>query len=253
MLLKITQHCSMGCSHCMNNATPNGKHMTEETLRVALKFLIDNNCYHSVIVSGGEPTEHPDFLKFMNIIIDTLNFTSYPHMITITTNGFWCLEHMEEAKSIVRNTPYCNVVWQVSTDNRYYPKELPIHKKLWREPGFTLCTDCVESMYPQGRAVDNNYDWNCKSSKCFNVRAIAKQIPNPTVESIVMTMLKNRKVCTPAIQYDGSIKLGESDLCPVCASIYDSPEDIVKKIIQFKCHECDHVNNNLPALYKRFL
>ena len=59
--------------------------------------------------------------------------------------------------------------------------------------------------------------------------------------------------CTPHIGVDGSIKLGESDLCPVCASIYDDMETIMAKIRGFKCHGCDHVNSRLPELYRRLL
>lgn len=32
MLLKITEACSMGCSHCVNDAKPDGEHMTLKVL-----------------------------------------------------------------------------------------------------------------------------------------------------------------------------------------------------------------------------
>jgi len=254
MLLKITEKCSMNCTHCMNRATADGEHMTEQTLDDALDFLINNNAYHSIMVTGGEPTEHPEFVKMMGKIISKMSCQSYPCVITITTNGFWCLEHPEEAKKIAVETGYVKVFWQVSTDRRFYPKELPTHKKLWREPGFCLCTDCVTALYPQGRALDNYPDLcTAKASKCFNVRALTKQLPNPSVESIVRELLNKQKFCTPAIRVDGSISLGESDLCPKMASIYDNPDEIIKKIKEFKCHQCDHINDKLPDLYKRFL
>lgn len=43
MLLKITEKCSMGCTHCMNNATPDGQHMSEKVFDDSLDFLIKNN------------------------------------------------------------------------------------------------------------------------------------------------------------------------------------------------------------------
>ena len=41
------------------------------------------------------------------------------------------------------------------------------------------------------------------------------------------------------------IKLGESDLCPVCSSIYKSEQEIMNDILNFHCHQCDHINKNL--------
>ena len=182
MLLKITEKCSMNCTHCMNRATADGEHMTEQTFDDALDFLLDNNACDVITLTGGEPTEHPEFSKLMWKLISKMEYEERPCIVNITTNGFWCLEHPEEAKKIAVETKYVKVFWQVSTDRRYYPKELPTHKKLWREPGFCLCEDCVESLYPQGRAIDNYPDsCSAKASKCFNVRAIAKQITDPSV------------------------------------------------------------------------
>lgn len=253
MILRLTEKCSMGCSHCLNSCTPEGKHMSLDTLNDALEFLIDNGATSSVIVTGGEPTEHPEFTECMKLIIEKLARAHKFSGITITSNGFWCLEHPEEAKKIAIETPHTFVQWQISTDKRYYPKELPVHEKLWEAPRFVLCEDCVISMYPQGRALENGYSWSYKSSKCYNVRALAKQLPNPTVRNIVEELLRFGKSCTPAINIDGSISLGESTHCPKMASIYDKPSDIVQKIKDFHCHQCDFINENLPYFYRRFV
>lgn len=253
MLLKITEKCSMGCTHCMNDAKPDGEHMSIDTLEAALDFLIRNHAYQSIVVSGGEPTEHPLFPFFMGVIIMTLSKHNLKSFITITTNGFWCLDNVAAAKEIAAATKDIVVQWQVSTDTRYYPKKLDTTKRLWREPNFVLCQDCVEFMYPQGRAKQNSFPYQAKASKCFNVRALSKQLPNPSVESIVNTLLMRGKFCTPAIRIDGGISLGESDLCPKCASIYDSSDDIIRKIKDFKCDGCYPLNENLDMKYKQFV
>lgn len=254
MLLKITEACSMGCTHCMNDAKPDGEHMTMDTLEAALDFIIRNNIYHHIVLSGGEPTEHPEFPLFMGYIIARLNRIEFPKMITITTNGFWILDNISAAKEIVASgNQYTDIQFQVSTDTRYYPKKLDVTKRIWREKGFELCKDCVEHMYPQGRALTNNLPWQAKASKCFNVRALAKQLPNPTVEKVVTALFGFFKFCTPAIRIDGAISLGESDLCPKCASIYDKEEDIIQNIIDFKCNGCDHINSKLSSMYSHFV
>lgn len=254
MLLKITEACSMGCTHCMNNAKPDGTHMTLETLDAALDFIIKNNAYHSIIVTGGEPTEHPAFSFFIGYIISRLNKIQHKKILTITTNGFWILDNIDTAKEIVAaGNEFTEVTFQVSTDTRYYPKRLDVTKRIWREKGFVLCDNCVESMYPQGRAKENNFPYEVKASKCFNVRAVTKQLPNPSIENIVMTLARAMKFCTPSIRVDGGISLGESDLCPRCASIYDSEKDIVQRIKAFKCDGCYPLNESLDMKYKQFV
>lgn len=256
MLLKITEKCSMGCSHCMNSATENGEHMSLDTFKDAIDFIIRNNAYHSIIVSGGEPTEHPMFPFFMGYLLGELTKRNLKSMVTIATNGFWILEseeNMKCAKNIAAGYKDVKFQFQVSTDTRYYPKKLDTTKRIWREEGFFLYKDCVQHMYPQGRAKENGYPYQAVSSKCFNVRALAKQLPYPTIENVTMTLALNGKFCTPAIRIDGGISLGESDLCPKCASIYDKEEDIIQKIKNFKCSKCDFINEKLPTPLRRFV
>lgn len=39
MMLKITERCAMGCTHCMNNAKKDGKDMELGVFADALQFL----------------------------------------------------------------------------------------------------------------------------------------------------------------------------------------------------------------------
>lgn len=256
MMIYITEKCSMGCPHCIDDAKPDGQHMTFETLEASMEFLIKNNIYHSIIVTGGEPTEHPEFPMFMKYIIGTLAKHNLKSMVTVTTNGFWILENEENrevCKQIANGVNDIRVQFQVSADKRYYPKRLDVTKRIWREKGFTLCDDCIISIYPQGRAKTNNLEWSAKGSKCFNIRALSKQLPNPTLETLVAGLYVNLKFCTPAIKINGDIVLGESVLCPTCASIYDEPETIIQKIKDFKCNGCNQINDRLPDVYRQFV
>lgn len=253
MLLELTEKCSMGCTHCMNNATPEGNHMTEETLDDCLDFIVQNRLHTHLIVTGGEPTEHPLFVQMITRIIGRLSQQDRTSVVTITTNGFWCLEHQDIAQDIAKGTSNVHVLWQVSTDDRFYPKKLDTTKRLWRQPGFVLCKQCVERVYPQGRALENKLPWEAKASKCLNVRALAKQLHNPTLTDIVDRLLSNGFFCTPTIHIDGGIGLGESALCPTCTSIYEPMQVIIDKIRTFRCHRCDFINEHLSPIYKAFL
>lgn len=41
MLIQITNRCHMGSSHCMQDATPKGRHMTDETFDQVMDFCIE--------------------------------------------------------------------------------------------------------------------------------------------------------------------------------------------------------------------
>ena len=243
----------MGCRHCMNNAKPDGRDMELSVLRDTLCFLRDNGLGQvNLVVSGGEPTEHRDFDAVMREIIGFGWFK----IVTVTTNGEAVQRDPERFKGYVRAAKEAGLalLFQVSADTRYYPRRIETHKRIFREEGFVLCDNCVEQIYPQGRARDNEIPWEAKASKCFNVRAIAHQLGDGAVLSDIENVLRGRmKFCTPQIGVDGSIKLGESDLCPVCASIYDDMVVIMEKIRKFKCGGCDFINERLPELYRRLL
>lgn len=234
MMIKITERCTMGCTHCLNDAKPDGKDMTVETFIETLNFCRNNNIGTMMTITGGEPTEHREFGKIMNALIKFEDETRWFTEITITTNGEDIL------------------IFQVSTDSRYYPRKIQTHKRIFREPGFVLCEDCVESVYPQGRALLNCLPYNRKSPNCFNVRALVKQGVR-SLNELEMVMLAHGKFCTPHISINGEIKLGESDLCPVCASIHDDPKVIIEKIKSFNCNGCKHIVDNLEEKYRKFL
>lgn len=257
MMIKITERCTMGCPHCMNDAKPDGKDMSVDTLVKSLDFLRENNLgKEHLIITGGEPTEHEDFDAMIRTIIGYSAVHKCFAVITVTTNGEVIQKDPERFLSYSREADGFgfSLLFQVSADVRYYPRRIQTHKRIFREEGFVLVDDCIEQIYPQGRALDNNIPWESKSSKCFNVRSISHQLPeSATLRDIEIQLVSRMKFCTPHIKINGDMGLGESDLCPSCASIYDDMETIMEKIRKFKCHKCDHINDKLPELYKRLL
>ena len=73
------------------------------------------------------------------------------------------------------------------------------------------------------------------------------------ISKMVMTMLMKGKMCVPVIAPDGSIKLGESALCPAVASIYDTEDVIIDNIKNFHCRQCkiawEKLKENSPETY----
>lgn len=255
MMIKITERCTMGCIHCLNSASPDGKDMSVETLTDVLNFLFTNDLGKMIIITGGEPLEHENFAKMMKCIYHwNIYHDNYIRLITITTNGEKILEDQDQYKSIVDLFKQKDVklIYQISADTRYYPRRIPIHKRIFREPSFVLVDNCIDQIYPQGRAVDNHLPWFAKAMKCFNVRSITKS-SDCTLSNIEYILAEHAKFCTPHIKIDGSIGLGESDLCPPCGTIYDSQDEIIDKIRNFKCDGCSHIYKMIPNEYKEIL
>lgn len=252
MLIKITDKCNMGCSHCLSDCTPNLHDMEWNTFIDAMLFYNKycKDVRKPIIISGGEPTESK---IFYNVISELISYTLLNIPITITTNGIWLSENEQVVKDLKKYLPACTI--QIVVDDRYYPIHVNEDSPIFNYDNVILCRDVLR-IYPQGRAIQNNLSFEAKSSKCFNIRAITKQMVErgiPNLSTIFNTMTMHQKFCTPHIDIDGNIKLGESRLCPVCSNICKTEKEIIDDIINFKCHQCDFLNENLPSQYKRFV
>ena len=84
MLLRITEKCRMECPHCLVCATPDGKHMSRDLFVKSLEFL-DRLGAKCLVISGGEPTDHPMFFEFMDIVKHGLREV----FVIITSNGMF--------------------------------------------------------------------------------------------------------------------------------------------------------------------
>lgn len=60
---KITNSCDMGCPMCHENSVPNGKHGD----LFAPSFLDALHTYTEIAIGGGNPLEHPDLYKFLQL------------------------------------------------------------------------------------------------------------------------------------------------------------------------------------------
>lgn len=247
MMIKITQKCSMGCTHCMNDAKSNGQHMDFSTFMNVIEFQKKHGG-PACLITGGEPFEHPEFWDFILYAMAELPGV----VITVATNG---LALADPANAALVETAYKKrypLLFQVSTDPEYYPIQLDTSLPIYHSKNVTLI-DKIPKIYPQGRAVTNNLKWSAIGSKCCNVRCVAKQLKDPTLFITNIMLLANNKLCTPHIDIYGGIKLGESDLCPTCSTIYKKEDEIMSSIINFTCDKCDHINKNLPQEIKKLL
>ncbi len=252
MVIDLTYKCSMGCTHCMSDCTQNGEEMSLDVLKDVCNFItgkkIDTVQPLILGISGGEIFEHSQILECLDIIFDRFG-TKRNIAFILTSNGRILSEtpeYLEYLKDIKSKYGKNKVMLQITDDDRFYPTKLN-QKQRYRLEKIGAVIDTVpgskenrnKCLYPQGRAL-LNYDesyWNTKAPKCVNCRLLVHQGIH-TFKDLVQTLTNGMKNCTPSISPNGEIKLGESRLCPSIATIYDSDVEIINKIRNCKCSNC---------------
>ena len=243
MLIQITNRCHMGCPHCMQDAKPRGKHMTEETFEQVVEF-----CRQArplvVSVTGGEPTEHPQWLPMTKTLLE---LPTKP-MVIIITNGEWIEDaktRIAMARLIRENKPRVKV--QVYSHPKYYPDYdwTVSHEQQFRSIG---CIPDFESpifMQDLGRARKNCQDEVRESDhvpSCINSHLIAKQALS--LPHFLSMAAQAAKFCRPLIDPAGGIHMSESWLCQTVAHVSDgATEAFIKMKASRPCKECRLYHN----------
>ena len=237
----------MKCTHCFINATPNGKHMDMNVFEDVISFIrkIRPNV---LLLSGGEPSEHPNFIQ---IIQDLKKVLRVSNLLLIATNGMFL--YNEELTQKVLDM---DVNIQITNDERFYPQRVPIikHEKIFYETR-------IGEIFPLGRAVENqlnrtDMDRKSQAPKCFNVRSLVRGgHVNTFRDLIAFTELRLQKFCVPSIDIYGDLHIGETDECYKIGSIYDKEESIFENIRDLKFHQCNKcgLEDNLVNQYRKIL
>jgi len=236
MLLRITDHCKMACNHCFINATPKGKHMEFSTFMNSVK-LANKLGAKVLLLSGGEPTDNPNFIKFLNFA--TLNFSG---IITVISHGAY-IEDKELCDKYFGDFP--KVQYQITNDKRYYPKRLNriragnVERKY---KNVMFCWEIGGEIFPQGRARKHMKitEINAKvlGPRCFNLRSFIHHPMIPDISHAIQQLEKAGKFCTPSVNINGSIAMGESNQCQETMNIKDSIFDLTEKVKNSNCNDC---------------
>ena len=221
----------MGCSHCLDDSSPDGKHMDIETYKNALKFAASVEPVQIIMISGGEPTLHPQILE---ILQGTVGHKS------VLSNGLF-LADKPFAKKIIELAD----IIQVTNDPRYYPKPLPDfepHKKVMVERQLRMIS-------PFGRALKNNLECTQRYPGCFNLQSATLYL-NDIKKSINELRIRER-FCVPFVDVDGIIRAGETPFCAPIGNVnkLNLPE-LTENIYNLKCNQCG-LKNNLNRQHKQ--
>ena len=248
MLIKITNRCGMGCSHCMEDSTPAGEHMTRETFTAALALTerLEGDAWRSgipkrILISGGEATEHPDVEWFLSTVIDG------GYDVILITNGMWLDDPVLRAKILRPEWPRLMV--QVTNDPRFYPKQ-PI--AVPTDDPRVVFVPTLSILIPLGRMKPARAHSGKdglpvrKGPTSFNLRSATRATGDVRV---ALTMQRARAAigmsgnCSPSISSDGTIVAGETSNCFPIGNVHSTADQVTRSLVAMQCNKCGLVDN----------
>lgn len=217
MLIRLTNQCGMGCSHCLIDAKPKGDHIELDTFRDALEFAE----YHNdpmVLLSGGEPTEHPQVVELTHMAKARLP------VVAVISNGMFLAD-----KALSTALLDTGASFQITHDPRFYPRKPPRVD----HPLLTY-VDRVTQLDRLGRYKGES---ERIGPACFNLRSATREFRCFTA-AVYFLRSQAQKHCTPSIDPDGTIRAGESSLCHPIGTIWNTDAEITERILDHDCDRC---------------
>lgn len=146
--LKITDYCNFGCKFCYQGSTKEGKHVPLQDLKVIVDQL-HNAGVVELVIGGGEPTQHPDFLEFIRYVKD-----KKMHLSFTTKSIAWI--HEQDNEDFLLENILGEVAFSVKslTDLRKIEAEFVIaNKESYLHRVQFQCIDRVTQAYEIGRIL----------------------------------------------------------------------------------------------------
>jgi hypothetical protein len=246
----------------MNDAGKSGKHMSPEVVARTCAFIkIINPSF--IMISGGEPTEHPDF---ENVVHAIMKATGYSSFITIASNGLFVTDpdKFEMMKRIARCDPV--VLIQVTRGKPFYPRDDVIVaneqklKSIGSKVSIVDINDSIAitgSLFPAGRALVNHRELIGRGKPaCSNLYLLPRQVDLVDLSDLVQTLeeMTRTSFCKPSIDPDGNIHAGECiSQCEIIGNVNDSPRTLLDRLKTGKpCNRCGLVKNLPDAAARLF-
>lgn len=243
MLLRITDACDEQCTHCMVSGTPDGKHMSMETLDQVIDFL-SRVKPKTMSISGGEPTLHPEWPSIVEKVLPLVP------IISVLSNGSFVSKSGQN--DLVKGLIKRGVSFQIRTHPTYYPnyKDTVLHAPLFKELGCDFYEDGISQLVRSGRAKGAHPDMPNSPCPCANTVLVAKQTK---YDNWLPVMEQSGQFCKPMISPDGKIYPGETSECVSIGCVTDSLRDLHLSACSLRprnCNKCsgwDALANKYPG------
>lgn len=255
MLIQITNSCSMGCRHCLQDSKVGEFNMSMDMVDKTISF-ISRTPAKVINISGGEPTEHPKFFEVLKEFCETLT-AKQGYLINIISNGSFILndEKAREMKKFF--IKYMNLGLQICTHRDYYPRyneiidRLEDFKKI--DSQVALAINPPIYIHQLGRAAEDSFSKEQAkkhrfTTSCLMASTTFWQLP---FNIAILSMESRAHFCTPLVDWRGNIHLSESWLCPSIGKVesFEKFMDIVQFKPCGKCADYQKLLNNKTSNY----
>lgn len=240
----------MSCPHCLMDSRPRGAHMKDEVFDQVLGFCREASPM-MVCVSGGEPTEHPEWERMVKELLAIPGV----HTLALLTNGQW----IEDPKTriamakLIRSSKGRMKVQVYSHPDYYKDHEWTAeHEAQFRSIGCWPDFHSPIFMQDLGRARKNCQDEVRDSDhvpSCVNSHMIAVQ--THSMQAFLAAAAQAGKFCRPLIDINGDVHMSESWLCQKVANISDGVDEVFRKMRASRpCKGC-RLYSNFERLHEK--
>lgn len=240
MHLKITNRCGMGCTHCMENSLPlTDTFMTMETFRAALAFTrrIEEaawmlGCAPAILLSGGEPTEHPEIVEMLSLLVKER------FVPVLISNGMFLAD--EKLREAILRPSWRSLMVQVTHDPRYYPSRPPPEI----EDDRVEYRRSLGGMLPLGRfkPADRAGEVLRQGPTSFNLRSAGlhfRDFAAAVCARRLASGVTGNGNCAPSITHEGDVVAGESRFCWKLGTVHSTNEELTRAILGMgSCNRC---------------
>jgi len=207
ILLLITLRCNFQCDNCVTNCNknqaPSNEIMPLEKVEHFIKDTLEcNKKYKHVIISGGEPTLHPQFKEICLMLENANKEHHFASTLLLCTNGYThktkeLIRFAENHSFTIQNSNKTEQQFNKTMKWRWFPFNVaPID--VGYEPSFNGC----EQSETCGLGYDNNGYWGCPHgaiiSKLFDLRPVCTSIKDLTEVKIKKNWEQQCKLCGAA-------------------------------------------------------
>jgi len=205
--------------------------MTTEIFDKALQlsYLIGAR---AIILSGGEPFDHPD-------IFELIAKTQGRGFVTmVASNGLFALDS-EMRNRVAR----CGALIQVTNDPRYYPTKPLHHPKPLRGERLRIRGPHPADLPPAVAPRRLGSSPPVRAPMCFNLRSVTRSYD---LISALSLLQMQGKLCSPSINVDGTVRAGEADTCFKLGTVDSVEGDLDEAIRTMHCNRCGLQDNLQP-------
>lgn len=168
LFLHVCNYCNADCFFCIDKKTKS-EIKNFEKLKTVITELVNNNVISKIVLTGGEPTLHPQFIRFLNLL-DTFELKYY----SLNTNGILLHNFIEEINNsklkhinISMHHFDNNINKQIMKNCLTFEKIEKLRKKISKNIEIRLACTITKYLYKENDIM--NYIEKAKSININNV------------------------------------------------------------------------------------